>query len=110
MRWYGRLRRSGEIAFVRRRGLRVGLGTCTAFAVAGDGQTRVCITVAKSVGGAVVRNAVRRRIAGALDAHGHISDGRRLVFVATPGAATAPYASIAADVARVLARRPNASR
>ncbi len=110
MRWYGRLRRPAEIAFVRRRGTRIGLTTFTAFAATGAGETRVCITVSKAVGGAVVRNAVRRRIAGALDAHEALDDVRRLVFVAAPNAATATYARIAADVAGALARRPASLR
>ena len=107
MRWYGRLRRSGEIAFVRRRGRRSAFPSFSVFALAGGSGTAVCVTVSKAVGGAVVRNAVRRRIRGALDALEIPAPGARMVFVAKPEAALLPYARIAADVAAAL--RPRAS-
>jgi ribonuclease P protein component len=105
MRWYGRLRRSGEIAFVRRRGRRSGYASFAVFALEGGSGTRVCVTVSKAVGGAVVRNAVRRRIKAALDALEIPAPGARLVFVAKPEAATLPYERLAADVAAALAAR-----
>ena len=102
MRWYGRLRRSGEIAFVRRRGRRLTFETCSVFALDGLGPTRVCVTVSKAVGGAVVRNAVRRRVRGALDAQPIPATASRLVFVAKPAAATLPFSRIFGDVAAAL--------
>jgi putative membrane protein insertion efficiency factor/ribonuclease P protein component len=106
MRWYGRLRRKSEIAFVRRRGRRVALPSLAAYAVAArDRRTRVAVTVGKGVGGAVVRNLVRRRIVGALEALG--GDAERpsvILIVAQPPAASLPYARLAADVAAALAR------
>ncbi|MGP6158062.1 MAG: ribonuclease P protein component [Vulcanimicrobiaceae bacterium] len=105
MRWYGRLRRKGEIAFVRRRGRRVAFPTLAAYAVpARDRRTRVAVTVGKGVGGAVVRNLVRRRIAGALEALGGVERPAVILFVAAPPAAALPYAALAADVASALAR------
>ncbi len=106
MRWYGPLRRTGEIAFVRRRGKRSAFGTVAVFALAGGEGTRVCVTVSKAVGGAVVRNAVRRRIKGALDGLAVPAPGARFVFVAMPAAASASYARLAGDVAAALGARP----
>jgi len=110
VRWYGRLRRSGEIAFVRRRGRRLGFETCSVFALDDPGPTRVCVTVAKAVGGAVVRNAVRRRIRGALDAQPLPAKASRLVFVAKPAAATASFSRICGDVAAALGQAPGRPR
>ena len=107
MRWYGRLRRSGEIAFVRRRGRRIGLASCAVFALEDSrsaASTRVCVTVSKAVGGSVVRNAVRRRIRGALDALPAAAVPMRLLFVAKPAAATMPFSQVYADVAAALGR------
>jgi ribonuclease P protein component len=99
MRWYGRLRRSGEIAFVRRRGRRVDLETLSLYAAPGRNATLVAVTASKAVGGAVARNLIRRRIRGALDALGPAAGaGRRLVVVAKPAAASAPYGRLAADL------------
>ena len=104
MRRYERLRRAGEIAFLRRRGRAIGLPTLTAYAVAPErGRVRVGIAVSKSVGKAVVRNLVKRRIRGALDA---LADppAARLLFVAKPAAAAAGYARLAADVATAVGK------
>ena len=108
MRWYGRLRRSGEIAFVRRRGKRIAYLAFSLVALEGGNGTRVCVTVSKAVGGAVVRNAVRRRIKGALDALAIPAPAVRLVFVAKPEAASMPYAGLAAEVAAALGSRSSA--
>jgi ribonuclease P protein component len=112
MRWYHRLQRSGEIAFVRRRSKAAGLATLDAYAAAGRGrQTRVAVTVSKAVGKAIVRNLVRRRIRGALDACPPLETGLRLLIVAKPAAAAASYESLASDVGAVLGRlRANSGR
>ncbi len=102
MRWYGRLRRSSEIAFVRRRGRRTAFAGFAVFAVPGAGPTRVCVSVSKAVGGAVTRTLVRRRIRGALDALGAQGPASRLLFVAKPGADAVPYARILRDVASAV--------
>jgi ribonuclease P protein component len=107
MRWYHRLRRSGEIAFVRRRGKVAGLATLDAYAAPGRGaQTRIAVTVSKAVGKAVVRNLVRRRIRGALDACAPLDSGFRVLFVAKAASAGVPFEKLASDVAAVLARLP----
>jgi len=105
MRWFAALRRSGEIAAVRRRGRRAGSTTLVAYALpAAGGGDRLAISVSKSVGGAVVRNRVRRRIRGALEALPAPPTALRLLLVAQPAAAAEPYARLAADLAALLAR------
>lgn len=105
MRWFGRLRRSSEIAFVRRRGSCVQLTTVAVYAAgSASGRTRVGVTVSKAVGGAVVRNRVRRRIRGALDALLPQRNGIRLLFVAKAAAGSAPFALVARDVATAVGR------
>ena len=102
MRWYERLRRSSDIASVRRRGRRSGGPLFAAFGVLGGDRTAVAVSVSKAVGNAVVRNTVRRRVRGALDASPPVPAGLRVLFVARPAAAQAPYAAVAADVARIM--------
>jgi len=104
MRTFGRLRRQSEIAFVRRRGRALALPTLTAYASDGStGMARIGVTVSKAVGGAVVRNRVRRRVRGALEALPPLDPGRRILFVASPAAAGS-YAEVARDVSRAVAR------
>ena len=104
MRWYDRLRRSSEIAWVRRKGRRASVPTLALFALpAVDGGVAVGVTVSKAVGGAVTRNLVRRRILGALDALPERPKAARLLFIAKPAAASEGYARLAADVAAALA-------
>jgi ribonuclease P protein component len=104
MRRYERLRRAGEIAFVRRRGRAIGFSTLTAYAVAPErGHVRVGIAVSKAVGTAVVRNRVKRRIRGALDALS-APPAARMLFVPKPAAAAAGYARLAADVAAAVSK------
>lgn len=105
MRWYGRLRRGGEIAFVRRRGRKAGFTTLAVFGAPDpSGSSRVGVTVSKAVGGAVVRNLVRRRIRGALELLPAPERPVRVLFVAKPAAAAAGYPRLAAEVAAALAR------
>jgi ribonuclease P protein component len=107
VRWFASLRRAGDFARVRRRGRRAALPTLSAFGVPRpSGPLRVGITASKAVGPAVVRNRVRRRVQGALDAlrpvpgAGAAAD---LVIVLRPEAAGASYERLAADVAAALA-------
>jgi ribonuclease P protein component len=64
----------------------------------------VGFAVSKAVGGAVVRNRVRRRlraiIAGELPT---LPAGARVVVRALPAAATAPFAALSSDVHSALA-------
>jgi len=105
MRWYGRLRREAEFAFVRQTGRRASTPTISAFAVAGSGPTRVGVPASKAVGTAVERNLVRRRIRGALDGSAPLAEGAfRIVLVARPAAAAATFAQLARDVESALGR------
>jgi ribonuclease P protein component len=104
VRWFDSLRRQSEIAYIRRRGRRASLATLSAFGLEADGpRSRIGITVSKAVGGAVVRNRVRRRIRGALEALAQ-PQPVLLLLVARPQAAAEPYARVAADVAAALRR------
>jgi ribonuclease P protein component len=107
LRWYSSIRRSGEFARARQRGRRLNLGTLRGFGFSRRaGPVRIGITVPSAVGGAVVRNLLRRRIQGALDA---LPAGARpvgptdLVLIVRPEAAAAPYATLAADVGAAVA-------
>jgi len=103
VRWYEGLRRSNEIAFVRRRGRLASLGCLSAYALDEPrGRTSVAVSVAKTVGSAVTRNLVRRRIKGALDAQPPAAAPLRLLFVAKPAAASASYERLARDVSLAL--------
>jgi ribonuclease P protein component len=105
VRWYERLRRQADIAYVRRRGRRTNTPTLAAYTLELPlaSASRIGITVSKAVGKAVTRNLVRRRIQGALDAMGPLVPARTgLLFVARPEAAVVPYAQLAADVARAV--------
>jgi ribonuclease P protein component len=79
--------------------------TMSAFVAApsSDGAVRIGIVTSKAVGGAVVRNRVRRRIRGALDAL-PVPPSNRMLFVAKPGAGAVAFAVLAADVASAVAR------
>jgi ribonuclease P protein component len=104
VRWYQSLRRQSDFVAVRRRGRRATFPTLAAYALDANGPSRIGVTVSKAVGGAVVRNLVRRRIQGALDGAAPAPGALRLVFVAKPEAASEPYERLARDVTAALAR------
>jgi ribonuclease P protein component len=65
---------------------------------------RVAYAVGKRVGGAVVRNRVRRRLRAATLAHrAELQPGGAYLFAAAPAAASAPYAEIDAAMSQLLA-------
>ncbi|HMD02175.1 MAG TPA: ribonuclease P protein component [Candidatus Baltobacteraceae bacterium] len=105
MRWYDRLRRQSEFAAVRRRGRQAGAATLAAFALEGPaGPPRIGVTVSKAVGGAVVRNRIRRRVLGALDARGPGPMPARVLIVVRPAAALESYERLAHDLNATLGR------
>lgn len=72
----------------------------------GDGTPRFGFIVSKQVGGAVVRNTVRRRLkAVCAEALSDVPSGADVVIRALPSAATAPYAELRSEVRRCLAKR-----
>ncbi|GGK41578.1 hypothetical protein GCM10010124_38030 [Pilimelia terevasa] len=120
-----RLRHSADFAAVIRLGRRAGRGTLVVH-LAAVAQTppeptrpgspelpvRVGFVVSKAVGGAVVRNRVRRRLRHlAADRLGALPGGTDVVVRALPSAAAAAYPALGADLDAALAaaarpRRP----
>lgn len=65
---------------------------------------RIGLVVNKSVGIAVTRNQVKRRLRAILNAHHKSLPGGRLVVRAMPAAAGADFAVLSADVDRCVSR------
>ncbi|MGB6060265.1 MAG: ribonuclease P protein component [Candidatus Aquilonibacter sp.] len=104
MRPYASLRRAAEFSRLRQRGRRYAAGALTVYRaepLQADRTAVVGITVAKPVGKAVVRNKVRRRVAAILQ---QMLAGRRLrlLVVARPAAAVAPFAQLRNEHERAL--------
>jgi ribonuclease P protein component len=69
------------------------------------GPARFGFIVSRQVGGAVVRNTVRRRLkALCAEALPAVSGGNDIVIRALPSAATAPFGELRDEVARCLRR------
>ena len=105
MRHFASLRRPGEFARVRSRGRRTATADLTIFrsdAGRGDVRPLVGISVSKAVGGAVVRNLVRRRLQAALQESLSPQTRMRAVIIARPSAAAAAFPSLLAQVRRGL--------
>jgi ribonuclease P protein component len=69
------------------------------------GPTRLGVSTGKRLGGAVVRNRVRRRVREAVrGAYAELDPGWDLVFIARSAAAEAPFAEINQAVRQLLAR------
>jgi ribonuclease P protein component len=104
MRSYASLRRSWEFTRLRQRGRRIATGALTVYradAFPSDLRSVVGITVGKPVGGAVVRNTVRRRVAAIL--RETLKERRlRVLVVARPPAASASFAQLRNDLERAL--------
>jgi ribonuclease P protein component len=97
------LRRRGDFARVQRRGKRRVGAAFVALSTEGRDVSRVGITVAKTVGNAVVRNRLRRRVKAMLDRAAFGSPPYRdVVLIARPGAGELDAAAIAAELARLL--------
>lgn len=121
-----RLRRSTDFRTALRRGRRAGRGTLVVHlhsdhpsGVPGDAadavSPRVGFVVPRSVGGAVVRNRVRRRLRHLVrDCLADVPCGSLVVVRALPPAAAAGYEDLAADLraalTRVLAGSPKPSQ
>jgi len=70
---------------------------------AGDPRALVGITVSKSIGKAVTRNKLRRRLAAILHEALANGDAVRLLVVPRPGAAAAGFADLRSELASALA-------
>ncbi|WP_019181679.1 ribonuclease P protein component [Microbacterium yannicii] len=102
-----RLTRGTEYKAVVRRGRRcAGAHTVTYVNRAvTDGPARFGFIVNRQVGGAVVRNTVRRRLkAVCAEALPALAEGSDIVIRAHPSAASATFADLRADVTRCLER------
>jgi len=89
---------------VQRRGKRRVGPIFVMLATEGQAISRVGITVAKTVGNAVVRNRLRRRVKAILDRSSFGTPPHRdVVLIARPGAGEVDVASLATELARLLA-------
>ena len=103
MRAYDSLRRRGDFARVTRRGRRYAGTYLTCFVADGRRRTRIGITISGSIGGAVVRNRLRRRIKAILDRYPlDMPPWRDVVLIARPGAGDLRSPALADELARVF--------
>jgi ribonuclease P protein component len=73
---------------------------------ADDAGVRVGLTASRKVGGAVVRNRVRRRLrAAAREAFAGVTQSLDIVLVARTEVASAPYGALIDTMRRALARK-----
>ena len=103
-----RLRRRGEFAAAVRTGRRASRGVLVVHLMLPTGESvqpaRAGFVVSKAVGGAVVRNRVKRRLRHLVrEPLGALPPGTDLVVRALPGAADRSYPQLAADLAAALA-------
>jgi ribonuclease P protein component len=109
-----RLRHRNEFALAVRRGRRAGRGSLVLHLhtdSADESTRRVGFVVARSVGPAVVRNRVRRRLRHLMrDRLDAVPAGSLLVVRAAPAAATASSAGLAADLDGALRSLVRATR
>jgi ribonuclease P protein component len=107
-----RLRRRADFVRVTRTGRRCTRGTLTTYLLepgddrpGGSDQPRVGFVVSRALGGAVVRNAVTRRLrVVARDRLDRLPVGATVVLRALPSAASAGAAELAADLDACLDR------
>jgi ribonuclease P protein component len=105
MRRFASLRRTADFARLRQRGRRTATANLTIYrgeAAPRDERPLVGITVSKSVGTAVVRNRLRRRLAAVLHESLPAQARMRLLVVARPSAAALPYRALQDEVRRAL--------
>jgi ribonuclease P protein component len=107
MRGFASLRRRSDFARVARRGRRRAGQFLTCLVADGQGRSRVGLTVSGQVGGAVVRNLVRRRLKAILDGYALATlPARDIVFIARPGAGELTYSELFAEVERTFGALP----
>jgi len=105
VRTYDTLRRQSDFARLYRHGRRCAQESLLVYAVRGPAArgARVGIAVSKSIGKAVSRNRVRRRIQNTLDAlRFGDTGGYDILVVAKPGAAERSYLDFAAQLRTAL--------
>lgn len=100
-----RMRRSADFEATVRRGARAGRTTLVVHCrpVTDHTGTHIGMVVARSVGGAVVRNTVRRRLRGVvMECRAMLPEGADVVVRALPAAAAATYDELTADFTSAL--------
>lgn len=107
MRRFASLTRQADFARLRRRGKRVSTKSLLIYRsdpFPSDPSSLVGITVSKSIGKAVIRNKLRRRLAAIVnDALGQQA-AMRLLVVARPEAAQAEFADLRTELGSALGR------
>lgn len=107
MRSYDGLRRRAEFAALRRRGTLSSRPTLSLYRAALDApRSRAGVSVSTAVGGAVVRNTVRRRLQAALHELLAERSPQRLLVVAKPAAARADFHRLRSDLRSALEAGP----
>jgi len=106
------MRRSGDFPLTIRRGVRAGRTTLVVHCRPRENaegvdvsseEARVGLVVSKAVGGAVVRNSVRRRLRGlVMEMRDTLPHGVDVVVRALPPAASAEYLALGTDLRSAL--------
>ena len=102
-----RLQRNSEFRYVYARGRSAATPLLSLVQVKSGppGCLRVGFSVSKKVGGAGVRNRVKRRLRAAFrELLPQVTPGRKLIFVARPAAAEADYDKLRRDMRGLLRR------
>lgn len=101
-----RMRRRAEFTTTVRGGRRAGASTLVVhLRLVGDGTTRIGFVVPRSVGNAVTRNLVRRRLRHLCrERLASLPEGCRIVVRAQPTAALASSARLGRDLEQALGR------
>ena len=107
MRRFESLHRQADFARLRRHGRRASTKSLIIYRsdlLAGDCSSQVGITVSKSIGKAVTRNKLRRRLSAIVhEALAH-RDAMRLLVVARPVASQVAYADLRSEVTSALVK------
>jgi len=101
------LRRQADFARLRRQGRRFSTKSLVIYRsepLAGDASSHIGITVSKSIGKAVLRNLIRRRLAAIVRESLVAKPAMRLLLVARPPAAQATFGDLRAEVTSTLGR------
>ena len=103
---HSRMRRGDEFKAAIKRGKRAGRPTLVVhLGISGEGTPLVGFVVSRAVGGAVVRNKVKRRLRHLMrDRLDRLPRGSLLVVRANPPAASAGFEQLAAELDLALAR------
>ena len=105
MRRFASLSRQADFARLRRRGKRVSTKSLLIYRsdpLPSDPVSLVGITVSKSIGKAVIRNKLRRRLAAIINEALGEQAVMRLLVVARPGAAEVPFTDLRAELGSAL--------